>query len=206
MQLKSATKAKAAKAQTAAIVTAPENAPIADMPPAIIAPVADTAPAESAPVAVAPVADSKPTAADKRAAYIADYAQAKAVYAILNPGSASCPVKPANGFKAKALNPKAYALSARGAASLYLAILCSGLPLADGTTYPRRYTMRGGAYIAENGCLSDFAGTAYNVDTTPGIGYETFTLRAGAKAAIESLIGQAKLAAVAALLNPAPVA
>ena len=201
MQLKSATKAKATKATAAAIVTAPDTAAIADMPAAI----APVAPVESAPVAVAPVADSKPTAADKRAAYIADYAQAKAVYAILNPGSASCPVKPANGFKAKALNPKAYALSARGAASLYLAILCSGLPLSDGTTYPRRYTMRGGAYIAENGCLSDFDGTAYSVDTTPGIGYETFTLRTGAKAAIESLLGQAKLAAVASLLSPAPV-
>lgn len=184
------TKARATKAKARESVA---PAAILPAPPAeIILPESVTATTEAKP--------AKPSAADKRAEYISDYATAKAVYAILNPGSASCPVKPAILFKAKPLNPKAYTLSPRGAASIYLAVLCSGKPLADGTTYPRRYIMQSREYIAENGCLSDFDGTAYTVDTTPGIGFETFTLRPGATAAIESLLGQAKLAAVRDML------
>ena len=130
-------------------------APVAEnLLPAIVpgAPVASLLPAPPAEIILpesAPVAESKPTAADKRAAYIADYAQAKAIFAALS-GAVSIPVKP-GAFKAKPLNPKAYSLTERGAAAIYVAVAASGKAFADRETYARAFTIGGTSYTIDRG-------------------------------------------------------
>lgn len=153
--------------------------------------VAETAVIES-PAPVAPVAEAKPNAADKRAAYVADAATAKAIFAALS-NAVSIPVKP-GAFKAKPLNPKAYSLSERGAAAIYVAIAASGKAFADGETYSRSFRIGAVPYCIENGAFSDFIGTAYSVDSNGGLGNESFTLLPGAVAAIRAKLG-AKIAA-----------
>lgn len=148
-------------------------------------------PESVAPVA-APVTEAKPTAADKRAAYVADAQAAKAIYSSLS-GAVSIPVKP-GAFKAKPLNPKAYSLSERGAAAVYVAVAASGKPFADGETYSRSFRIGAVSYTIENGAFSDFIGTVYTVDSAGGLGGESFTLLPGAVAAIRSKLG-AKIAA-----------
>lgn len=177
--VKAAAKAKAAK-------TAPETAAILPAPPAEI-----TLP-ESALAPAPAVTESKPTAADKHAAYVADAQAAKAIYATLS-GAVSIPVKP-GAFKAKPLNPKAYSLSERGAAAIYVAVAASGKAFADGETYARSFRIGSVPYCIENGAFSDFIGTVYSVDSTGGLGNESFTLLPGAEAAIRAKLG-AKIAA-----------
>ena len=180
-----------AKSRPAKAKAAPNAAPATESTlPAVIpgAPVASELPANAA-----PATESKPSAADKRAAYVAESATAKAVFSTLA-ASVSIPVKPASGFKAKPLSPKAYNLTERGAAAIYCAVAASGKPFADGETYSRRFNIGGVPYLIENGAFSDFIGTAYTVDSTGGNGGESFTLLPGAVAAIRSKLG-AKIAA-----------
>ena len=169
-----------ARDSVAPIADAPVTAPVENLPESVTAPVA------------APVAESKPSAADKRAAYVADAATAKAIFSALS-SAVSIPVKP-GAFKAKPLNPKAYSLSERGAAALYVAVAASGKPFADGETYPRSFKIGGVSYTIENGAFSDFIGTAYSVDSAGGLGNESFTLLPGAVAATRAKLG-AKIAA-----------
>lgn len=157
-----------------------------------VAPVAENLPESVAPVAPAVETPAKPNAADKRAAYVADAQAAKAIFASLS-NAVSIPVKP-GAFKAKPLNPKAYSLSERGAAAIYVAIAASGKAFADGETYSRAFKIGAVPYCIENGAFSDFIGTAYSVDSTGGLGNESFTLLPGAVAAIRSKLG-AKIAA-----------
>jgi hypothetical protein len=177
--------------KAAAPVNAPESAILAHVP--AIVPGAPTASAlDSAPATPESAAPVKPSAADSRAAYIADAATAKAIFAALD-SAISIPIKP-GAFKPKALNPKAYDLSPRGAAAIYCAVAASGKPLADGETYARRFTIGGISYVIENGAFSDFIGTAYTVDSANGLGRESFTLLPGAVAAIRGKLG-AKISA-----------
>lgn len=173
-----ANKAKA-RDSVAPITEAPVTAPVADLPESV------------APVA-APATEAKPSAADKRAAYVADAQAAKAIYSSLS-GAVSIPVKP-GAFKAKPLNPKAYSLSERGAAAIYVAVAASGKAFADGETYSRSFKIGAVPYTIENGAFSDFIGTAYTVDSAGGLGNESFTLLPGAVAAIRAKLG-AKIAA-----------
>lgn len=136
---------------------------------------------------------AKATAADRRAQYVVDATAAKAIFATLS-AAVSVPVKPANGFKAKPLNPKAYSLTERGAAAILCAVAASGKPLSDGETYLRRFNIGAVPYVIENGAFSDFIGTAYSIDSTGGLGNESFTLLPGAVAAIRGKLG-AKISA-----------
>lgn len=177
------TRARNVKATESAIITdAPVTAPVENLPESV-APVTETP---------APVTESKPSAADKRAAYVADAQAAKAIYRALA-DAVSIPVKP-GAFKAKPLNPKAYSLTERGAAAVYVAIAASGKPFSDGETYSRSFTIGAVSYTIENGAFSDFIGTAYTVDSGAGLGNESFTLLPGAESAIRAKLG-AKIAA-----------
>lgn len=173
---------------------APKAASLDSVAPAAIlpAPPAEIILPESVAATVAPVAESKPNAADKRAAYVADSVAAKAIFASLS-GSISIPIKP-GAFKAIPLNPKAYSLSERGAAAIYVAVAASGKAFADGGTYARRFTIGATSYTIENGAFSDFIGTAYTIDSTGGLGNESFTLLPGTVAAIRAKLG-AKISA-----------
>jgi len=147
-----------------------------------------------APEAAAPTteAPAKPSAADKRAEYAATAEAAKAIFRALD-SAISVPIKP-GAFKAKPLTAKAYSLTERGAAAIYIAVAASGKPFTDGGTYGRRFNIGNTPYTIENGAFSDFIGSAYTVDSTPGLGAETFTLNTGAAAAIRSKLGN-KIAA-----------
>lgn len=71
----------------------------------------------------------------------------------------SVPIKPLSAFaKSYKRTVTAHAIgrkpSPRQAAALYVALVASGGKLADGTKFPRKFTLRGAQYAIENGALS----------------------------------------------------
>ena len=172
---KSARKSRATKAIPASVESL---APLAShLAPAILA----------APIAEKPETETA-NPADKRAQYIEQANAARALFNKLAESVRSIPIKPANGFKAKPLNPKNYELSIRGAAAIAIACAANG-GLRDNATFPRRFYIGAVPYIIENGAFSDFIGTAYNIANGDGLGAETFTLLPGSSAAIRSKLG-----------------
>lgn len=100
----------------------------------------------------------------------------------------SVPIKPLADFAYKrAIGVlRCKTASERQAAAILVCLTASGLPLSDGTTAPRKFTLRGKNYAIENGCLADSVSVGLiSYDSAA----ESITLRVGAEKRCRELLG-----------------